>query len=594
MSDFKNSAIETDTNREVVLINEIDQLKKVNESLQSAIKEKDFEIDRYIRFNEGMQTDIQHQNERNDNQERLVLSDKTQLEDQENCTNNTELKVIIKELEQKSIHLKDSNEEYRLKINELLSLKQKEENEKNELIEIKEKLINMLTEKEIEILELKSTIETYNKKQYDNDKDKDKDKDIKIKISYDKLEQEYEEYKQKKEAQFEVFRNEIEEMRSNEESFRNKLDDLEYDNTCLQEEIQLYEIEKVQYDYQIKSLADVQHNKYVYQNEIEALQVQIRNLIESKEKLKQNSSIEKNNALNERNELEEKYNRTRYQNEALNSQLNKLNKSMITTQREITDGFMKEITMKNKVIDQLQEIFEKKDQKIAQLEKIIEKNEQQLRSVNYTLLELQNKQEEEKRKSDSIVNEINSKAENDVNQLQLKIKELMHKLEECNMKETFDNNNKEKSHEINKNITLNYALAEDHKSNEDIIAKNTLIDNLIQEKKYYEALVNELMQSTSKANVERLTAEKNYLEKTVDSLKKQIAAIKAQKEKDSKYYESELKSYIDESIKLKLEYATLALENDREILKKKKIIQVLKNKLGTLGVSMNRKANSLI
>lgn len=552
----ESKTIDIDTIQKAELLIQIDYSNKFNESLTNSIREKEIEINRHIRVNEGIPDDMLNRDERNKNKYNRIILSNNQLGDQGNSNLINKQKAKINQLKQEIIHLKESNEECRVKSCELSSLNQKEENEKNELMEIKEKLINMLTEKEIELIELKREIETLQSENKNNDFDN----------KYDELEQEYEQYKQKKEEQFELFRKEIEEMRSNEVSSRAKLDDLEYDNTCLQEEIQLYEIEKEQYDFQIKSLTDVQNRKYVYQNEIEALQLQIHNLTESKDQLIQNSLIETNNALHQRNEFEKLYIQTKQQKDELNDQMNKLKESIIINQQDLKETFDKELMMKNKVIDQLEELFEKKDEKIIELEKIIAKNENQSKATNDLFNQLKANNEKGKKEGEAIVKEIQLKNDKEINDFKIKIKELIHKIED---------NNKDKANANKINSSLIHLVDEnkDSKQTEDIIAKDQLINNLLQEKKYYEKVVNELLQSSSRVNMELLNAEKNYLDKTVDSLKNQIETIKAQRERDIKYYESELKYSIDDSIKLKLELATLALETDKELLRYKKLLK---------------------
>ena len=83
--------------------------------------------------------------------------------------------------------------------------------------------------------------------------------------------------------------------------------------------------------------------------------------------------------------------------------------------------------------------------------------------------------------------------------------------------------------------------------------------------------------------IQRYKAEHEFLSNNITSLKKQIEAIKSQREKDKVFYMNEVKIANDEAVNAKCELAAITYEKDNEILKLKKYVKRFQEKLTKLG-----------
>jgi hypothetical protein len=193
--------------------------------------------------------------------------------------------------------------------------------------------------------------------------------------------------------------------------------------------------------------------------------------------------------------------------------------------------------------------------------------------------------------------DIKSKYENEKNEYEKKIKEIIVKSEV--EKKTYINkitNLTEKSEEmrnivkelqnkLNKKsseISLEKILEEDSKKemSNDLILKQKKIDDLNQKIRNFQKEINE---------VRRLEAEKEFLVNNCKTLSKQLEKIKNQREKDKIYFQNELKNANEEAGKVKCLLANVEFNKDNEILKWKKYVKKIQDKLNKMGIQVIKK-----
>ena len=136
---------------------------------------------------------------------------------------------------------------------------------------------------------------------------------------------------------------------------------------------------------------------------------------------------------------------------------------------------------------------------------------------------------------------------------------------------------KELQNKLNKKsseISLEKILEEDSKKemSNDLILKQKKIDDLNQKIRNFQKEINE---------VRRLEAEKEFLVNNCKTLSKQLEKIKNQREKDKIYFQNELKNANEEAGKVKCLLANVEFNKDNEILKWKKYVKKIQDKLNS-------------
>ena len=175
-------------------------------SLRNLIQEREKEISELKRKNEDNEIELVHQTEINDNQNKLIKFYKNQ--GNTNLIINNDNINIINILEDK---LNQINKQYEITKNKVNELEIENTKNKNEIIDLKdtnEKMLNLLTEQEMEKNEIKNELEKlkeyYNNQENENEilnnNENDNPENEKldtIKQLYIDLKNEYEEYKKK-------------------------------------------------------------------------------------------------------------------------------------------------------------------------------------------------------------------------------------------------------------------------------------------------------------------------------------------------------------------------------------------------------------
>ena len=79
------------------------------------------------------------------------------------------------------------------------------------------------------------------------------------------------------------------------------------------------------------------------------------------------------------------------------------------------------------------------------------------------------------------------------------------------------------------------------------------------------------------------------LSANIEAVKKQLDAIKAQKDKDEKEFKEEIKSQMDSAASAKCQLGMISFEKEQEIIKYKRYIKKLQAKLIGFGVVFGKK-----
>ena len=122
---------------------------------------------------------------------------------------------------------------------------------------------------------------------------------------------------------------------------------------------------------------------------------------------------------------------------------------------------------------------------------------------------------------------------------------------------------------------------------EQIEESNKLIKTLKDENKYLE---NELQKKEAKAKkAEEFEAKNNFLNNTIERMKKNEEELKNQKKKIEDDYKEEIKKYEDNLGQIKFQLATTTFDKENNEVKLKRYINKLQNKLASLGFKFKDK-----
>ena len=562
MNLYMTNTTESDLGQDEELYIKNTKLSQELTAIQQAMHEKEKELAETNRKIEDIQIELEHQKELNKNQENLIEFYKKQ----ETANKGEE---EIKALKEKLAAIEEEKKEMT--------------KEMDDLKEINENMLNMLTTKELENEQLLKQVESYKKnKKNDSNEEKDtsennenksqEDDDNQsvhehfnteetemMKEVYKDLQDEYDNYKKESEDKIKSLTEQLDDI----ESLKAHIDELENTNSKLKEELN-YQIEQG-----ANSNNDEQDNSQnkVLLNEIEHLQSVIRSLQDSKEQLLMNSKEEKSYIVSERKEIENMYNTVNEQKIALEIQLNDI-KSNINKEISAKEAqFKQELSNKEKEISLLKSTIDKvnkeKDDLISKKDKLDSLSQKYCQMVTDT----KNKYENEKSILERKVKELQMKNDIEKKTLDDKVKELTIKIEE--MTNELNTKNKENTtlrRQSKLGLSLGTLLQDGNDQNE--------IDDLNNTTTKLKGEINEM---------QRYKAENEFLSNNIKSLNKQIETIKSQREKDKVFYMNEVKVANDEAVNAKCELAAITYEKDNEILKLKKYVKRFQEKLTKLG-----------
>lgn len=590
MSDYMTNSSTIDFGKEEELLKENTKLTQEKETLEKENKERIEEYNALKIKYEDLELELIHQKEINKNQDEMI----TFYKNQPTLTDESENK--IKDLEVQLMVAEDRANEITTEAETLTLENEDLKREKKELSEMNENMINMLTEKE---MEMKAT-----QKELDALKETKKEEETKalsqndlsqFKELYQELEQEYENYKAETETKVSTFNNEKSELKQTIDNQEAKIEELESEVNKQKEEIQALELEKIQLELDKHTALNNQRQELMA--EVESMNIQIRELRISKEKLMVNSDAEKNFVVSERKAIEDKYNKIKEQKAELENQFNqfqeKKQKELIALQEKLKN----ELDLKLKEYTQLNDIKTKIEAKIELLKKEVDIKETAINSFDKSIKEQKDKFNEEKAEIEKKISEMTVKNDIEKNTLNNRIKELLHKNVELN------NQLEEKIMEINqskenKNMTMGTLMDDNEavhgKDKEEALLKEIdeqkkIITQLKQETKYYEKTIADLKTKLSNSGSEKLIAENEFLNKNIESLKKQGEALKTKNEKDIEYYKKELRDALDSVSLSKCQFAALTFEKENEIVKLRGYIKRLKTKLESMGFAIKGK-----
>ena len=601
MTNYMTNSSEVDLGDDELLQKNV-ALTKENETISQELQEKEKQMKELQRKFDDLKIEFEHQAETAKNNENLLSFYKNQSASP-NPTLNTapdsqyESDTKVKDLEVKLLMSEDKNEELEEKIKELneqiekLNEQVKELNEeKKDLNDSHEKLLNMLTEKEVENSELKEKF----KSGEHNEQNKFEDEINELKDQLQNMEEEYELYKIDSESQINKLSQEKEELQREQHELKSKLIDIDNENQKLRDDITNLENEKNQLEAEKMNIAADNDGRNELIAEIEALQNKLQELRDSKDKSLMTTEQEKSAAINERKEIEALYTQVKDQKFELEKQLTALRQSSQRELNSLTEKAKNDLNQKQNEINKISESLTKAEKTNDALKREIEKKEKMLTEQKEEAISFKKVNENLKIINEKTIHEMQVKFDMEKNAMTIRMKELNHKLEDAN-KEI--NSLKQAQYmSTNNGFNLEDVLegGNDKEKIDDlqkqIDEKEKIIFQMKQEQKYYEKTINEL-KSALAAEKEKFAAENKCLNGNIDAMKKQLDAFKAQREKAENEFKEEIKSQMDAAAAAKCQLGMISFEKEQEILKCKRYIKKLQAKLVSLGVVFGKKTN---
>ena len=494
--------------------------------------------------------------------------------------------------------------------------------EKDDLQEINEKMLDLLTEKEIENEDLLQKLENYKLEfELENEKNLEKIQILEEKIvnlenskknefnasEMDGIINEYNNYKERLKKQ-------MDEYFKNEGDLREKLNVKDRTIQRLKEEIQGLELDNLQLVSQSKNNDKINEKEIIEIEQLKSENEKIKRemgILDEKLKLT-NENAQKENKLreNEINEYQKKI-----ENEQNYLKIYKENnlKEINLLKNEIAK-YNKEINFYNKKIETTEKLLNEEKQKIANIQNKLDKKTKELQEITeYSKKLLANK--------DNLLSQYEVKIEKitkDKNDLIAQNKELLEKIKLKNEEGSSatnladilneDKNNNNNNNEIimnNKEDLELYAqeskllheeikelklqlnsqakeLVELNTLEKEVLRLRTENENLINDNK---TIKNQLREQKKKEEQIILTTKKKQLTKAVRGLRrksihkfdkliyeKQFDAFKKLKEDEKKYYEEQIK-------KLKKENDLLKIKNTNQQNKLDSLLSIYKNKI---------------
>ena len=601
MTNYMTNSSEVDLGDDELLQKNV-ALTKENETISQELQEKEKQMKELQRKFDDLKIEFEHQAETAKNNENLLSFYKNQSASP-NPTLNTapdsqyESDTKVKDLELKLLMSEDKNEELEKTIKDLneqiekLNEQVKELNEeKKDSNDTHEKLLNMLTEKEVENNELKEKF----KSGEHNEQNKFEDEINELKDQLQNMEEEYELYKIESDTQINKLSQEKEELQREQHELKSQLIDIDNENQKLRDDITNLENEKNQLEAEKMNIAADNDGRNELIAEIEALQNKLQEVRDSKDKSLMTTEQEKSAAINERKEIEALYTQVKDQKFELEKQLTALRQSSQRELNSLTEKAKNDLNQKQNEINKISESLTKAEKTNDALKREIEKKEKMLAEQKEEAIFFKKEKENLKIINEKTIHEMQVKFDMEKNAMTIRMKELNHKLEDAN-KEI--NSLKQAQYmSTNNGFNLEDVLegGNDKEKIDDlqkqIDEKEKIIFQMKQEQKYYEKTINEL-KSALAAEKEKFAAENKCLNGNIDAMKKQLDAFKAQREKAENEFKEEIKSQMDAAAAAKCQLGMISFEKEQEILKCKRYIKKLQAKLVSLGVVFGKKTN---
>ena len=601
MTNYMTNSSEVDLGDDELLQKNV-ALTKENETISQELQEKEKQMKELQRKFDDLKIEFEHQAETAKNNENLLSFYKNQSASP-NPTLNTapdsqyESDTKVKDLELKLLMSEDKNEELEKTIKDLneqiekLNEQVKELNEeKKDSNDTHEKLLNMLTEKEVENNELKEKF----KSGEHNEQNKFEDEINELKDQLQNMEEEYELYKIESDTQINKLSQEKEELQREQHELKSQLIDIDNENQKLRDDITNLENEKNQLEAEKMNIAADNDGRNELIAEIEALQNKLQEVRDSKDKSLMTTEQEKSAAINERKEIEALYTQVKDQKFELEKQLTALRQSSQRELNSLTEKAKNDLNQKQNEINKISESLTKAEKTNDALKREIEKKEKMLTEQKEEAISFKKVNENLKIINEKTIHEMQVKFDMEKNAMTIRMKELNHKLEDAN-KEI--NSLKQAQYmSTNNGFNLEDVLegGNDKEKIDDlqkqIDEKEKIIFQMKQEQKYYEKTINEL-KSALAAEKEKFAAENKCLNGNIDAMKKQLDAFKAQREKAENEFKEEIKSQMDAAAAAKCQLGMISFEKEQEILKCKRYIKKLQAKLVSLGVVFGKKTN---
>ena len=242
---MSNMSTDLDLNNEDELYEKLANFEQENQLLTLEINAKEKELSETKRKYDDLMIEFNQLKESHKSQEELLTFYKEHKEPSNNSQEDLENKV--KDLEIQLLNNIDTIEKYE---DEIKNYQQEIETYKNQKVsddETNDKILNMLTEKELENKNLQEKIDELTKLASSNLEGGLNAEDANnLKELYTNLESEYEQYKQETESQLIKLNNDIIEYQKNDHELREKLIDLENEYTKSQEMCEILKNEKKQ------------------------------------------------------------------------------------------------------------------------------------------------------------------------------------------------------------------------------------------------------------------------------------------------------------------------------------------------------------
>ena len=601
MTNYMTNSSEVDLGDDELLQKNV-ALTKENETISQELQEKEKQMKELQRKFDDLKIEFEHQAETAKNNENLLSFYKNQSASP-NPTLNTapdsqyESDTKVKDLELKLLMSEDKNEELEKTIKDLNEQIEKLNEQVKELDEEKkdsndthEKLLNMLTEKEVENNELKEKF----KSGEHNEQNKFEDEINELKDQLQNMEEEYELYKIESDTQINKLSQEKEELQREQHELKSQLIDIDNENQKLRDDITNLENEKNQLEAEKMNIAADNDGRNELIAEIEALQNKLQEVRDSKDKSLMTTEQEKSAAINERKEIEALYTQVKDQKFELEKQLTALRQSSQRELNSLTEKAKNDLNQKQNEINKISESLTKAEKTNDALKREIEKKEKMLTEQKEEAISFKKVNENLKIINEKTIHEMQVKFDMEKNAMTIRMKELNHKLEDAN-KEI--NSLKQAQYmSTNNGFNLEDVLegGNDKEKIDDlqkqIDEKEKIIFQMKQEQKYYEKTINEL-KSALAAEKEKFAAENKCLNGNIDAMKKQLDAFKAQREKAENEFKEEIKSQMDAAAAAKCQLGMISFEKEQEILKCKRYIKKLQAKLVSLGVVFGKKTN---
>ena len=481
----------------------------------------------------------------------------------------------IKQLEIKLMNLNEKIKEFEeliiKKDNEIEVLAQDLQEEK----EISNKALDMIDDKDEEIKELKE--------KYENDTGPD----LKRKISSSECnlspeeiqelreilfsqEEEFDSYKETAEKKIKEYADDNNNLYNEIKELKDKITLTESENIKLKERNDILEKEKIIDQAKIEEkneIEDTKENDYI--SEIQYLHALLeesnRKNIEMEEKQKKEKKYE-------RNEYEKIINELYKNNTNLEKELENIKKELNKKENEIKLKISEYNNIKNKETD-----FKTN---ISTLEKQINEKDSKFNEIKIKLEERDNQLKKVIEDKDKKINELTKKYEKENNNYVKKIRDLNTQLKSA-MTELNELKNK------NNGTTLDEMLGD---SSEQDVDQNS-IEKLKEEIKYYEQQIEELKKDKIKAKrADELEAKNNFLNNTIEIMKKNIEELKTQKRKVEDDLKAEIIKVQNNLGQIKLELATSVYEKDMQLIRYRRYTDKLKDKLISLGYKFKEKS----